>query len=162
MTLTDTMPTAIDLPDADATARLGRWLARQLGAGDTLLLEGEIGAGKTHLARSLIQTRLADFGVVEDVPSPSFTLVQTYQAGQLEIWHADLYRLGSPDEIAELGLDAAFGQALCLVEWPEKLGPWRPGRAITLRLTPLGDGRRAELSGRADLEARLTEALCDD
>lgn len=162
MDLPAATPAVIDLPDADATARLGRWLARQLGAGDTLLLEGEIGAGKTHLARSLIQARLAEFGAVEDVPSPSFTLVQTYEAGSVEIWHADLYRLGIPDEIAELGLDAAFGQALCLVEWPGKLGPWRPRRAITLRLTPSGEGRRAELSGRADLEARLTEALCDD
>lgn len=80
------------LPDEDSTAFLGAWFADTLRAGDCLLLEGPIGAGKSHFARSFIQARL---GRVEDVPSPTFTLVQTYQA-DVEIWHADLYRLTHP------------------------------------------------------------------
>lgn len=151
----------IDLPDAAATARLGVGLGRRLSAGDVLLLEGMIGAGKTHLARALIQSRLAAFGRAEDVPSPTFTLVQVYDAGALEIWHADLYRLSDPQEIAELGLDEAFRGALCLVEWPERLGPWRPGGAITLRLDLSGEGRRAVLSGPPDLLADIEEEFTD-
>lgn len=150
------------LPDAEATARLGRWLGAQLGAGDVLLLEGPIGAGKTHLARALIQSRLAALGLSEDVPSPTFTLVQVYEAGTLDIWHADLYRLTHPDEVAELGLDTAFGSALCLIEWPDRLGSHRPAHAITLRLSADGDARRAVIDGLPPaLTAELQQGLPD-
>ena len=93
-------------------------MRRLLRAGDCVLLEGPIGAGKTHFCRALIRARL---GREEDVPSPTFTLVQTYDA-DVEIWHADLYRLSHPDEALELGLEDAFASAICLVEWPERLG----------------------------------------
>jgi tRNA threonylcarbamoyladenosine biosynthesis protein TsaE len=151
------------LPDAEATARLGRWLGARLGVGDVLFLEGPIGAGKTHLARALIQSRLAELGLSEDVPSPTFTLVQVYEAGPMEIWHADLYRLSHPDEVAELGLEAAFGTALCLIEWPDRLGRHRPAHAITLRLDADGDARRVTIQGlppglAADLEGGLPDA----
>ncbi len=143
----------LDLPDADATARLGERLAGRLRAGDVLLLDGPIGAGKTHLARALIQTRL---GRREDVPSPSFTLVQCYDATP-EIWHADLYRLTHPDEVIELGLEEAFDTAICLVEWPDRLGEATPKKALFLRfsLLPVGEGRRLRLLGGADWQARL-------
>lgn len=131
----------IPLPDADATAALGRALAARLGAGDTLLLNGGLGAGKTHLARALIQTLLS---VPEDVPSPSFTLVQTYDGPGFEIWHADLYRLSGADDVGELGLDMATAQALTLIEWPDRLGTPPPG-ALHLTLTDAGDGRLARL-----------------
>jgi tRNA threonylcarbamoyladenosine biosynthesis protein TsaE len=137
------------LPDAEATARLARRLAPRLGAGDTLLLDGPIGAGKTHFARALIQALLP---VPEDVPSPTFTLVQTYQAAAFEIWHCDLYRLSTARDVLELGLDEAFGQALCLVEWPDRLGDLAPADALRLRFeTPPGqpDARRLTLSGAA-------------
>lgn len=135
----------LDLPDADATERLGHALAPLLGAGDVLLLEGPIGAGKTHFARALIRARL---GRAEDVPSPTFTLVQTYGAAP-EIWHADLYRLGHPDEAVELGLEDAFGTAICLIEWPERLGALRPPGALTLRFAQTHDGlsRQVTLTG---------------
>jgi tRNA threonylcarbamoyladenosine biosynthesis protein TsaE len=136
--------TPLFLADEDATAALGERLAGLLQAGDTVLLEGPIGAGKSHLARALIRARL---GRMEDVPSPSFTLVQTYDADGVEIWHADLYRLSHPDEVLELGLDDAFATAICLVEWPERLGSHLPPDALRLRLAAQGDGRMAHLSG---------------
>ena len=145
--------TPLFLADEDATAALGERLAGLLRAGDTVLLEGPIGAGKSHLARALIRARL---GRMEDVPSPSFTLVQTYDADGVEIWHADLYRLSHPDEVLELGLDDAFATAICLVEWPERLGSHLPPDALHLRLAALGDGRMAHLSGgRAGLLTAL-------
>lgn len=146
----------LDLPDAEATRRFSRALALVLGAGDVVLLEGPIGAGKTHFARALIQALLA---APEDVPSPTFTLVQVYDAPGFEIWHADLYRLSHPDEALELGLVDAFQQALCLVEWPERLGPDRPEKALTLRFSTLGDDGRQLAFFSADRRwaARLPE-----
>jgi tRNA threonylcarbamoyladenosine biosynthesis protein TsaE len=132
------------LQDEGATDRLGRVLAALLGQGDTLLLLGPIGAGKTHLARALIRARM---GEATEVPSPSFTLVQTYSDAAGAIWHADLYRLSHPDEVQELGLEDAFGQALCLIEWPDRMAGHLPPDALTIRLESAGDGRRAYLSG---------------
>lgn len=129
-------PIAIDLASPEETAALARRVAPHLVPGDTLLLAGEIGAGKTHFARALIKARLAAAGRDEDVPSPTFTLVQTYDDGKAEIWHADLYRLTHPDEIVEMGLDEAFGAAICLVEWPDRLGSMAPGGAMTLDFAP--------------------------
>ncbi len=124
---------------AKETARFAAALAPTLGGpGDVLLLSGGIGAGKTHFARSVIQTRLAAAGLVEDVPSPTFTLVQTYEDGGVsEIWHADLYRLTHPpDEVEELGLIDAFSDAICLVEWPDRLGgDLVPDGAVSLELS---------------------------
>jgi tRNA threonylcarbamoyladenosine biosynthesis protein TsaE len=145
--------TVLSLSDDAATAALGERLARLLQPGDTVLLEGPIGAGKSHLARALIRARL---GRMEDVPSPTFTLVQTYEAADTEIWHADLYRLGHPDEVLELGLEQAFGTAICLVEWPDRLGPHLPADALHLQLSVQGEGRRAVLrGGRPGLLKRL-------
>ncbi|MCA8869550.1 MAG: tRNA (adenosine(37)-N6)-threonylcarbamoyltransferase complex ATPase subunit type 1 TsaE [Rhodobacteraceae bacterium] len=110
-----------------------------LGAGDVLLLSGPIGAGKSHFARSLIRMFLAEHDAIEDVPSPTFTLVQTYQAGDLEIWHSDLYRLESLHEVDELGLTDAFATALCLVEWPDRLGKATPKDALSLHFAIAAD-----------------------
>ena len=132
------------LPDAEATAALGERLAALLQAGDTVLLHGPIGAGKSHLARAFIQRRL---GRLEDVPSPTFTLVQTYDTDGPEIWHADLYRVSHPDEVLELGLGDAFSSAICLIEWPDRLGSHTPSDALNLRLTDLGEGRAAHVWG---------------
>ena len=127
--------TVLHLSSADETAALARAIAPQLRAGDTVLLQGGIGAGKTHFARALIQERLAAANRVEDVPSPTYTIVQTYDDGLTEIWHADLYRLTGSAEIAELGLTDAFADAICLVEWPDRLGAETPKGALWLTLS---------------------------
>ncbi|MFC3613384.1 tRNA (adenosine(37)-N6)-threonylcarbamoyltransferase complex ATPase subunit type 1 TsaE [Lutimaribacter marinistellae] len=114
----------------EETAAFARRLGALLHAGHVLLLEGEIGAGKTHFARALIQSRL---DTPEDVPSPTFTLVQTYETSEGEIWHCDLYRLTAPEEIEELGLIDAFESAICVIEWPDRLGPLAPASALTMR-----------------------------
>lgn len=118
----------------EVTATLAAQLGRHLVAGDVVLLSGPVGAGKSHFARALIQSRLAEMGRREDVPSPTFTLVQSYDLGAIEIWHADLYRLSGPDEVWELGLEQAFEEAICLVEWPERLGDAVPPGALHLSL----------------------------
>ncbi len=120
------------LDSDDATAALAAALAPVLRAGDTLLLDGPVGAGKTAFARALIQARMAATGPVEDVPSPSFALVQVYDLPDLTIWHVDLYRLDGVTDTVELGLDEAFETALCLVEWPERLGAALPPDAARL------------------------------
>jgi len=117
------------LADEDATGALAAQIAPRLRAGDTLLLEGDIGAGKSAFARALIRARL---GRLEDVPSPTFTLVQTYEDDRGDIWHCDLYRLTHPDEALELGLDEAFETAICLIEWPDRLGDAVPDNGLTL------------------------------
>lgn len=136
--------TTLDLSTEADTTALGERLARVARVGDVILLAGPIGAGKSHLARAFIRARL---GPEEDVPSPTFTLVQVYDGPGEEIWHADLYRLTHPDEVWELGLDDAFQRAICLVEWPDRLGAHVPNGALHLRLEAAGDGRRAHLSG---------------
>lgn len=128
--------TEISLADAEATEDLAISLAPKLQAGDVLLIEGPIGAGKSHFCRSVIQNRLAALGRAEDVPSPTYTLVQVYDLEGLEIWHADLYRLTSPDDVFELGLNDAFDHAVCLVEWPDRLGAAAPEGALKLHLMP--------------------------
>ena len=144
----------LTLHDADQTARLAVTLGRALTAGDVVLLTGDVGAGKTHFARALIQSLLA---VPEDVPSPTFTLVQTYRAGGLEIWHSDLYRLSDAQEMDELGLTEAFETALCLIEWPDRFADEMPEAALWLHFTMAGEGRMVTLrSARPDpWQARL-------
>jgi len=130
----------LDTPQT--TAAFAQSLGEQLRAGDCVLLSGDVGAGKTHFARALIQSALP---VPEDVPSPTFTLVQVYELeGDTEIWHADLYRLSDPSEIEELGLVEAMEHQISLIEWPDRLASLRPKDAldITLAATDVEDQRR--------------------
>ncbi|WOI55922.1 tRNA (adenosine(37)-N6)-threonylcarbamoyltransferase complex ATPase subunit type 1 TsaE [Palleronia sp. LCG004] len=138
----------IPLADADATARLGRAMAAIVNVGDVICLSGDLGAGKTHLARKIIQSLQERHGTpVEDVPSPTYTLVQSYGAGPIEIVHADLYRLSDPAELDELGLTDAMETALCLVEWPDRMGRRVPPDALRIELSVSGEGRVATFEG---------------
>ena len=134
-------PQTVSLSKPEETSRLAGTLAPFLRAGDTVLLSGPIGSGKTHFARAVIQKRLADSGRYEDVPSPTFTLVQTYDDTTVQIWHADLYRLTSPDEVLELGLEDAFETAIVLIEWPDRFGSGLPETACHIAFEIVGDGR---------------------
>ncbi|MFN4057737.1 MAG: tRNA (adenosine(37)-N6)-threonylcarbamoyltransferase complex ATPase subunit type 1 TsaE [Roseinatronobacter sp.] len=147
----------LSAPSPEATAQIATRFGGGLRAGDTVLLHGPVGAGKSHFARALIQSRLAAEGRSEDVPSPTFTLVQTYALAGVEIWHADLYRLHDPLECVELGLDQAFEQAICLVEWPDRLGSLTPAAALHLSLAQGADpeARVLTFAGHPDWAARL-------
>lgn len=152
----------IHLPDETRTKAFGACLAPVLRAGDSLLLVGEIGAGKSVLSRAIIQTRLAELDRVEDVPSPTFTLVQTYDLDTMELWHCDLYRLVDPGEIHALGLEDAYPQAITLIEWPDRLGADLPPNALIVSLqTPEnGQGRTLTLTDLgSDWAARLAPCL---
>jgi len=156
------MSVAITTHSPDQTARLAARIGAHLGPGDCLLLDGPVGAGKTHFARHLIRSLMS---VPEDVPSPTFTLIQTYDTPAGEIWHADLYRLGALEEIEELGLQDALDNAVCLVEWPELLGPLTPATALSLRFqTDIADEnlRRITLTSSSDRWAPLLEQLAHD
>ena len=108
---------------------LAKPLAATLKRGDVVALWGDLGVGKTTFARTLIQ---AMTGETSDAPSPTFTLVQVYDCPQGELWHCDLYRLKDPEEVFEIGLEDAFHQAICLIEWPERLGSLLPRRRIDM------------------------------
>ena len=149
---------AIYLQDPAATARLGLLLSAHLHAGDVVALEGTLGAGKSVLARAVISTLCPQ---EDDIPSPTFTLVQTYEPDNMPvIMHFDLYRLDAPEEALELGIEDAFIDAVSLVEWPQRLAGYLPRSALTIALSD-GDSdtsRRARLHGGARWQPVL-EAL---
>lgn len=139
------------LPDEAATAALGQRLAAAARPGDVIALYGDLGAGKTTLARALIR-QLA--GPETEAPSPTFTLVQTYATPGLPVWHFDLYRLENPGEARELGLEEAV-DGLALIEWPERLGRDLPRMRLEVRLSFEGTGRIARLVDYDDWSTRL-------
>ena len=145
----DDAPLILALPDLDATRALGRRLLGLLRPGDVVGLSGDLGAGKTELARAVIQAAL---GPDEEAPSPTFTLAQTYELETATLWHYDLYRLAAPDDALELGIEEAFADGIVLIEWPERLGGWLPSERldVTLTLTGRGEERTAVLIGRGD------------
>jgi tRNA threonylcarbamoyladenosine biosynthesis protein TsaE len=127
------LPLTLTLRGESDTEALARAVAPHLGAGDLMGLVGDLGAGKSVFARALIGARLAALGRDEPIPSPSYTLVQVYDLGTVELWHADLYRLGGPGELVELGLFDALDRAICVVEWADRLSP-APGRGLFVTL----------------------------
>ena len=117
------------IENSQETKDLAHFFADFLQPKDILLLFGDLGAGKTFFARSLIQFLM---GTDIEVPSPTFTLVQQYDTPKGNLYHMDLYRLKTPEEIVELGIEEAFATGVCLIEWPERLGPYKPKNCIEL------------------------------
>lgn len=147
----------IPLSDADATTRLGAAFAPHLGKGEALLLYGSLGMGKSTLARGLIRALTRPD---EDVPSPTFTLVQFYDSDP-PVAHFDLYRLTRPEEAVEIGLDEALDTGFAVIEWPERLGEdlaaWLGPDRLVVSLSEDGDGRVATVSGAGAWETKLKD-----
>lgn len=134
-------PRRLHLPDVGATAALARRVAAFATPGDVIALKGELGSGKTFFARAFIGE--------EDVPSPTFTLVQIYDRPQGRVWHFDLYRLEAPEQAIELGIEEAFASGISLIEWPERLGRLLPDEhlEIALGFTAAPEARDAVIAG---------------
>ncbi|KSV65508.1 chlorosome protein [Sinorhizobium sp. GW3] len=144
------------LANEAATIELGEDLAVALKPGDCVALSGDLGAGKSTLARAFLRAVADDDGL--EVPSPTFTLVQSYDL-RIPVAHFDLYRLADSSELDELGFDEALSQGICLVEWPERADDALPSRRITLAITHEKDGRRVEISAPDDTLQRIARTL---
>ncbi|TNM60612.1 tRNA (adenosine(37)-N6)-threonylcarbamoyltransferase complex ATPase subunit type 1 TsaE [Aliirhizobium smilacinae] len=144
------------LTDERHTQEFGEDLALALKAGDCVALSGDLGAGKSTLARALIRAMADDADL--DVPSPTFTLVQLYET-RIPIAHFDLYRLGDSSELDELGFDEALSSGICLVEWPEMAGKLLPYDRIILKLEHEGAGRRVKITAPAPALSRICRVL---
>lgn len=141
------------LDGAEATAAVGAALASVLRPGDVVALNGDLGAGKTTLARGLLHA----LGFEGEVPSPSFPIVIPYAPPELRLplWHVDLYRIDDPEELEELGLDEARADSALLIEWPERMGSWLWPDALQLTIEPDGpDARRLTWTAPAAWEGR--------
>jgi tRNA threonylcarbamoyladenosine biosynthesis protein TsaE len=139
------MPLAIDLPTLEATERLAARIADLAGSGDAILLQGPLGAGKTAFARAWLRHATGDPAL--DVPSPTFTLVQSYELPGMRAHHFDLWRLRGEAGLTELGWEDAL-RDLVLVEWPDRLGSFWPEHALTVDLALVSEhARRATLTG---------------
>ena len=147
-------PLTIDLADEAATTRLGAAIARLLRAGDAVCLTGPLGAGKSTLARGLIRALTRPD---EDVPSPTFTLVQFYETPGFALAHFDLYRLARPEEAEEIGLDEALDDGAVLIEWPERLEGRLPADRLDIEIAISDDGRIARLTPHGAWEGRQLE-----
>jgi len=148
--ISETFRGEFPLPDLDATAALGRAIASGLGTGDAVALWGDLGAGKTTLARAILRA----LGVKEDVPSPTFTLVQSYDTTP-PVAHYDLYRLKSAREMEELGFEDVLDRGAALVEWPERAPEALPPEALHVRLGMRESGRLARITGPGRWESLL-------
>ena len=151
----------MDLADETATEALARALAAIARPGDVLALRGALGAGKTTFARAFIHARDRAHGGPgeEEVPSPTFTLVQTYELKGGTVYHFDLFRIETPDETHELGIDDALADGISLIEWPERLGRRLPARRLEIALSAgtRPQSRRATLAGGDAWHRRLKE-----
>jgi tRNA threonylcarbamoyladenosine biosynthesis protein TsaE len=144
------------LPDEAATASLGGRLAACVVPGLRIYLRGELGSGKTTLARGLLRA----LGVREKVKSPSYTLVELYVVSRLHLYHFDFYRFIDSNEFADLGFGEYFdGEAVCLVEWPERAGAVLPLPDLDIRLSHAAEGREVHLTAHRQAGVRCLKGL---
>jgi tRNA threonylcarbamoyl adenosine modification protein YjeE len=143
----------VRLANLAATEAFATHLCQFLRQGDLVALHGELGAGKTAIARQIIRTLAVRPD--EEVASPTFNLVLVYAFPGVTIWHFDLYRIGTPEETWELGLEDALAEGIALVEWPDRLGPYLPEDRIDISLTYDGPGRTADVVGQGAFESRV-------
>ncbi|HSZ73519.1 MAG TPA: tRNA (adenosine(37)-N6)-threonylcarbamoyltransferase complex ATPase subunit type 1 TsaE [Rhizomicrobium sp.] len=146
------------MADLRATGELGAAIARMLAPGDCVALEGDLGAGKTTLARAILEA----LGVDELVPSPSFTLVQMYETARMPVHHFDLYRIETASELDETGLDEALNEGVVFIEWPERAGARLPHDTLHIALSIMGDTvRQAHIFGPAKWSILFAGEVCD-
>ena len=148
-------PRRLTLDGEEATAELAAEIASLAEDGDVIALSGELGTGKTTFARAFLR----EWGVREEIPSPTFTLVQTYELEAGTVWHFDLYRLENPDDALELDIEDAFTDGISLIEWPERLGAYLPWERLDLRFAigERADVRRVVIEGTDEWAGRLKE-----
>lgn len=155
---TPTGTLVLDLADEAASQRLGQQLAATLPTRAVVHLQGDLGAGKTTLARALLRA----LGVEGAIKSPTYTLIERYSVEGGEVAHLDLYRIADPEELSFLGLDELADSArLWLVEWPDRGAAFLPDADLRIRLTVAGVGRRAELEALSALGADWLTALAE-
>ncbi len=155
-TLDDTAPFRCQLPDEAATLAFGVRLARELTPGLTFHLEGDLGAGKTTLVRGLLRA----LGYAGRVKSPTYTLVESYSLPAFELYHFDLYRLHDPREWLDAGFRDVSGQAVSLIEWPDKAAGWLPAPDVLIRLTITDEARDVECVAKSPRGAQFLETCC--
>lgn len=146
------------LTDIEATKTLAAHIAALADIGDVLLMQGDLGVGKTEFCRAFIQSTQE---TPEDVPSPTFTLVQSFTGTSYPIWHFDLYRLKTKEEALELGMEDAFGEGVSLIEWPELIETYLPDNCLCIQLSYGVDkgNRIAILQGSGTWETKLNQLL---
>lgn len=145
----------ISLATEEDTKKIGRKLAHIARKGDVFALYGTLGMGKSVLARAFIQ-ELCGLG---EVPSPTFTLLQSYEAPDFEIYHFDLYRLKSAEEIFEIGVEEALYSGVSLIEWPDKMGAYLPRDIFRLEITPFEEGRKLTIETHSSEKHSRLSAL---
>ena len=153
--------TARVLEDLAATESLAAAIAARSERGDVITLAGDLGTGKTTFARFFIHAR----GVLGEVPSPTFTLVQLYAAEGPTIWHFDFYRIAGVEEALELGVEEAFAEGISLIEWPDRIAARLPAERLDIELGFVAgreDARTARLAGDEGWRSRLAEAAGSD
>ena len=153
------LPLSVRLADEAAPQALGRAIAAALRPGEAVCLSGPLGAGKSTLARALVRALTRPD---EEVPSPTFTLVQFYEGARLNVAHFDLYRLSSADEAYEIGLDEALDEGAAVIEWPERLDGRLPRDRLAVEIgfsdsDGSAEGRQARLVGHGAWEGRGLE-----
>jgi tRNA threonylcarbamoyladenosine biosynthesis protein TsaE len=147
----------INIDQQSETEKIARQLAAHVQVGDVIALHGDLGVGKSVFARAFIRALTSDD---EEVPSPTFTLVQIYDVDAGELYHFDVYRLENPDDALELGIEEAFNEGISLIEWPSKLGTYLPWNCLNIDISPTGTtetGRVMTFSSQGTWMQRLKE-----